>query len=78
MSSHQRELCELGDLCNWWNIWTCVEMCTWCLLFLVMLVHLVILFDDDYFGDSNDVWIICIWIGDFLWWFPCLYFWNDE
>jgi len=31
-----------------------------------MLVRLVILFDDSYFGDSNEVRIICIWIGDFF------------
>ena len=30
------------------------------------LVHLVIWFDDSYFGDSNEVWIICIWFGDFF------------
>jgi len=33
---------------------------------LVILVHLMILIDNDYFGVSNEVWIICIWFGDFL------------
>jgi len=25
---------------------------------------LVILFNDDYFGDDGDVWIICTWLSD--------------
>ena len=52
-------------LCDRWNMRICVEMCTWwCLFFLVILVHLVILIDDGYFGDSNEVWIICMWFSD--------------
>jgi len=53
---------ELGELCTWWNL---VKMCTWwCLLFFVILVHLVILVDNIYFGESNEVWIICMWFDD--------------
>jgi hypothetical protein len=44
---------ELGELCSWW-----------CLLFLVILVHLVILIDDFNFGENNEVWIICVWFYD--------------
>jgi len=49
-------------------------------LVIGILYYLVTLLDDDYFGDSDEVWIICIWISYFLlwWWFPCMYFWNDE
>jgi len=75
-------LCELMIMCideTWWIIWI------WWLgelyeLVIGELYDLVALLDDDYFGDSDEVWIICIWISDFLlwWWFPCLYFWNDE
>jgi len=68
------ELCELveyviGDYVlgePWWFM--CIgelgELCTWCLLFLVILVHLVILIDDVYFGENNEAWIIYMWFDD--------------
>jgi len=67
----------------WWFM--CIdelsELCTcWCLLFLVILVHLVNLIDDVYFGENNEVWFIWMWFDDLFGDnnFPCLYFWNDE
>jgi len=40
---------ELGELCTWWCF--------------VILVHLMIL-NDVYFGENNEMWIICMWLGD--------------
>ena len=75
-------LCELVIMCigeTWWIMWT------WWFgelyeFFIGELCCLVNLFDDDYFGVGNEVWNICIWIGEFLWWrwFLCLYFWSHE
>jgi len=69
-------LCEI--MWTMWIIWMFVEICTsLCLSFgdiytLEMIVikwkwweHiLVISFNDEYFGDNDVVWIICIWLGD--------------
>ena len=35
-------------------------------IFFVILVHLVILIDDIYFGENNEVWIINMWFDDFF------------
>jgi len=49
-------LVKFGECCDYMN---CVEMCIrWCLLFLVMLIYLVNLFDDNYSDNSNEVRII--------------------
>ena len=61
-------LVNLCDLCTFVNLVKFGEhekMCTWwCLLFLAILVHLVILIDDVYFGENNEVWTICMWFDD--------------
>jgi hypothetical protein len=66
-------LCEIM-----WSMWMFVEMCTWLCLsfgdtctFMMMVMKwkwwehiLVISFNDDCFGDDDEVWIICTWLGD--------------
>jgi len=47
---------ELGDLCALVIFGEYVKVCTcWCLLWMVILVHLMILIDDVYFGENNEV-----------------------
>jgi hypothetical protein len=58
---------ELGELCALVKFGEHVKMCTlWCLLFLGILVHFVILIDDVYFDENNEVWVICMWFDDFF------------
>jgi len=71
-------LCEI--MWTTWIMWMFVEIYTWLCLSLgdtctlVMMVMkwkwwehtLVIWFNDDYYGDDDEVWIICTWFGDSL------------
>jgi len=44
-----------------------VKICSWwCVLFLVIPVHVVILIDDVYFGENNEVWFIWMWFDDLV------------
>ena len=56
---------ELGELCALMKFGEHMKMCTWrYLLFLVILVHLVILINDVYLGENNEMWVICMWFDD--------------
>jgi len=56
---------------TWWTLVTYMHWWTWwnvylISLFFVILVQLVILINDAYFGENNEVWIICMWFNDLL------------
>ena len=58
-------LAKFGECCDWvdwcmymggfcWWLWI-IELCTNCMSYLLVLIHLVNLFDDNYFDNSNEV-----------------------
>ena len=74
----------MGGFC-WW-LWI-IELCSNCMSYLLVLIHLVNLFDDNYFGNSNEVRIayVCVCLCIYMWYVisfsndGCLIIpWNDE
>jgi hypothetical protein len=56
----------LGDYVHWWNlvIYVIGEICELC--GNVYMLMFVIFCDTCTLGDSNEMWIICMWFGDFF------------
>jgi len=51
-------ICTLVDFC-WW-LWI-FELCFNCMSYLLVLIHLVNIFDDNHFGNSNEVKFVYVW-----------------
>ena len=41
-----------------------IELCSNCMSYVLVLIHLVNLFDDNYFGNSNEVRIVYVYTYD--------------
>jgi len=51
----------IGRIC--WRLWI-IELCSNCMFYLFVLIHLVNLIDDNYFGNSNEVRIVYVYTYD--------------